>query len=203
MATDVAEFARQLKEEGIEAARLEGEKIIAEANAKAEQIISAAKASAEKMLQDADAEIVRKSQRSESELKLVARDLILSVRRQIEEVAQQLLKGKTAQLLASDEVIKSALIELIRCQKTGREWELALGPTVGEPIAQVVLDDLFKSEEARVKLTDSFKTAGFQLKSRAGTEVIEVSAESVAEAFRRLLSPELQQILSTQFELVR
>jgi len=200
MATDVAEFAKQLKEEGIEAARLEADKIIAEANAKAEQIIKEAKSSTQKMLQETEAEISRKFQRSEAELKLVARDLILNVKRQIEQVAQDLLKGKTAQLLSSEEVIRAALMELIKCQKTGKEWELALGPTVGEPLAQTVVDELFKSHEAQLKLTDGFKKSGFQLKTKAGTEVIEVSDDSIADAFRRLLSPELQKILDAKVE---
>ena len=203
MATDVAEFTKQLKEEGIEAARHEAEKILAEAHSKADQIIEDASAASQKMLQESEAEIYRRSQRSEAELKLVARDLILSVKRQIEEVAQDLLKSKTAALLSSDEVVKSALMELIKCQKTGQEWELALGPSVGESLAHAVVDDLFQSNRVHLKLTDSFKKVGFQLQRKTGTEVLEVSDESVAEAFRRLLSPELQRILNTRIETVR
>jgi len=203
MATDVAEFARQLREEAIDAARTEAEKIAAEARAKADQIMRDARLSAQKLQEDTEHEIARRFQRSEAELKLVARDLMLNVKRQIEQVAQDLLKQKTGELLSSEEVLKSAILELVRNQKTGKEWELALGPTVGEPLANAVVEDLFTSENAHMKLLDGFKKAGFQLKSRAGSEVIEVSDESLADAFRRLLSPELQKILDAKIEAAK
>jgi len=203
MATDVAEFARQLREEGIDAARTEAEKVVAEARSKAEQITKEAKLSAQKMLEETEQDIARRFQRSEAELKLVARDLMLNVKRNIEHVAQDLLKEKTGKVLSSEEVIKSAILELVKSQKTGKEWELALGPAVGEPLAKVVVEELFNSEQAQLKLIDGFKKAGFQLKSKTGSEVIEVSEDSLADAFRRLLSPELQKILNAKIEAAR
>lgn len=203
MATDVAEFARQLREDGIDAARTEAEKITAEARAKADHIIKEAKLAAQKMHEDTEHEIARRFQRSEAELKLVARDLMLNVKRQIEQVAQDLLKQKTGDLLSSEEVLKSAILELVRSQKTGKDWELALGPTIGEPLAKAVVDELFTSEDAHMKLIDGFKKVGFQLKSVTGPEVIEVSDDSLADAFRRLLSPELQKILDAKIEAAK
>jgi V/A-type H+-transporting ATPase subunit E len=198
MATDVAAFAKQLKEEGIEAAKREAETIISEAKAKAGRIIAEANGAAQKMKEDAAAEISRDRQRSEAELRLAARDQILGVKQQIERVASALLKEKVAQALSTEEVVKSALLELVRSQKTGREWELSLGPTVGKPLAQAVVDELFKTDGAKVKLAEGLKRAGFELKTHAGTEVIDVSDESVTEVFRRLLSPELQKILDAE-----
>jgi len=203
MATDVAEFAKQLREEGIEAARLEAEKIIAEARAQAEQITREARLGGQKLLEETEQEITRKFQRSEAELKLVARDLMLNVKRQIEQVAQELLKQKTGDLLSLEEVLKTAIIELVRSQESGREWELALGKTVGEPLAKAVVEELFNSENARIKLIEGFQKAGFQLKPAGGAEVIEVSDDSLAEAFRRLLSPELQKLLDAKIMAAR
>lgn len=203
MATDVAEFAKQLREEGIEAARLEAERIIAEARAQAEQITREARLGRQKMLEETEQEITRKFQRSEAELKLVARDLMLNVKRQIEQVAQELLKQKTGELLSLEEVLKAAIIELVRSQESGREWELALGKTVGEPLARAVVEGLFNSENARMKLIEGFQKAGFQLKPAGGSEVIEVSDDSLAEAFRRLLSPELQKLLDAKITAAR
>ena len=200
MATDVAAFAKQLREEGIEAAKQEAERIIAEAKAKAAQIVDEAKSSAAKLHQNAQEEIARKRQRSEAELKLVARDLILTVKGQIEQVAAGLLREKVAKALSTEEVVKASLIELMKNQSTGKEWEMTLGTTVGQPLAQAVVGDLFQTTGASVKLSEGFKKAGFQLKGLGGTEVVEVSDESITEAFRRLLSPELQKILDSKIE---
>ncbi|MCK8603651.1 hypothetical protein [Desulfoferrobacter suflitae] len=200
MATDVAEFARQLRQDGIDAAQSEAQKIIAEARATAEQTTTEAKLSAQKMLAEAEQEIARKFQRSEAELKLAARDIMLKLKRQIEQIVQDLLKEKTGKVLSCEQVIKSAVMEVIKSQKTGSDWELALGPSVGEPLAKAVVDEFCQSEHSQMKLVDGFNKAGFQLKSKVGSEVIEVSDDSMAEAFRRLLSPELQRILNSKIE---
>lgn len=200
MATDVAAFAKQLKEEGIDAARQEAERIIAEAQAKAAQMIEEAKSSVQKIHQEAQEEIARQRQRSEAELKLVGRDLILNVKQQIEGVAVSLLREKVGKALSTEEVLRNALSELIKSQKTGKEWEVTLGPTIGQPLAQAVVEDLFKESEAQIRLADGFMKAGFQMKTAGGSEVIEISDESVTEAFRRLLSPELQKILDSKIE---
>jgi V/A-type H+-transporting ATPase subunit E len=200
MATDVAEFARQLKEEGIEAAKKEAESIIAEAKAKAGEILAEAKSSAEKFQQVAQEEIARNRQRSEAELGRTARDLILGLKSQVEQVAAVLLREQVGQAFAMEEVVKAAIMELVRTQKTGRAWELALGPTVGKTLAEAVVADLFRTAGAEVKLGEGFKRAGFELRVQGESEVIEVSDASVAEAFRRLLSPELQKILDAKVQ---
>lgn len=191
MAMDVAAFTKQLREDGIEGARLEAEKIIAEAKRRAQHIIDEATSSAKKLKHDAQEEITQKVQRSEAEMKLVARDLILMVKKRIEEVAGGLLLEKVTQVLASDEVIKSALTEIVRQHHDVQDWEL----TTGRSLAKAAVEDLFKKAGARVKLAEGLKKTGFELRAKDGAEVLEVTDESVVEAFQRLLSPELGKIL--------
>ncbi|MBF0395274.1 MAG: hypothetical protein HQK78_00705 [Desulfobacterales bacterium] len=198
MITDVVTFAKQLKEDGIVAGREEAEKIILEAKNKADQIIEEANNLSQKLKIEAEDEIGRRKKRSEAELKLAARDLILNVKGSIENIAFALLKEKVSEVLSSEEVIKSALIEVIKTQKAGRDWELSLGTAIGKPLSKVVVEDLFKKAGAKVKVSEGFKKAGFELKSLSGTEVIEISDESMTETFRRLLSPELQKIIDSK-----
>jgi hypothetical protein len=196
MAMDVAAFAKQLREDGINAAKIEGDRLIAEANTRAEAIRAEAEAAVAKMKQHATQEIAQHKARVDAELKLSARDLLLGVKREIEAIAALLLKGEVAKTLATEEVIKSALVELLRNQKTGTEWELALGPTVGKNLTEVVIKTLFKQEKAEVKIIDGLKQAGFELKSTKDARVLEVTEDSVTQAFRRLLSAELSAYLA-------
>lgn len=198
MAMDVATFAKQLKEDGIDAARSEAEKILSDARAKAEALKKEGEAAAQKRLQSIEEEATKFRQKAEAELRLVARDLLIDVKRQIEKTMGTLLKEKIAGALALDEVVKSAILELLKSQKSGKEWELALGPTVGKSLAAAAVTELFKTAGAQGKLVEGFKGAGFELKAKGGTEVIEVSDESVATAFRALLSPELIKLLDTK-----
>ncbi len=197
MGTDVAAFAKQLKEDGIDAAKKEAESLLSEANQKGKKIIADAKVEAEKMLKDAELEITNKKHRSESEMQLVARDLMTGLKKRIEDVGASLLKGKVAEQLNTEEVIKSSISELLKNQETGREWELALGKSVAKPLAEVVAN-LFKEKGATVKMAEGLNKAGFELRSDSGTEVIEVTEDSVTEAFKKLLSPELKKIIEKE-----
>lgn len=200
MGTDIATFARQLREDGVEAGKKEAEQIRNEARAEADRIIEEAKLAAEKFLQDARNELARKKARFEAELQLVARDLMLELKLQVETVATALLKDRVAGAFASEEIIREAILAVLKYQGSGREWELALGPTVGKALAELAAGELFGNHAGTVRLTNGFEKAGFELRGVDGLEVIEVSDESTAEAFRRLLSPELKKILDAAVE---
>lgn len=194
MGTDVAAFAKQLKEDGIDAAKKEAESILAEARKEAKKLLDSAKAEIEKMEKDAEHRIAQKRSNSEAEIRLAARDMMNSFRKRIEEVGAQLLKGKVTENLNDKDVVKNAIAELLKNQKKGQEWELALGEKVGKPLADMVTL-LFKAEGASVKLVEELKKAGFELKAAKGNEVIEVTEESIVDSFKKLLSPELKKII--------
>lgn len=197
MGTDVAAFAKQLREDGIDAAKKEAEGILADARKEAKKLLDSAKAEIEKMEKDAETRIAQKRSNSEAEIQLSARDLMNSFRKRIEEVGSNLLKGKVSEALDDKEVVKNAISELLKTQKTGQEWELALGEKVGKPLADTVVS-LFKGNDASVKLAETLKKSGFELRSEKGHEVIEVTEDSVIESFKKLFSPELKKILETK-----
>lgn len=193
MAMDVATFTKQLREDGVAAARQEADKIIAEAKQRAQAIESEGRQAAAQAMKEGEAKVMKDRQRAEAELKLAARDLLLGVKKRIEAVAVLLLKEKIGTALSSADVVKTALVELLKQQKTGLEWELSLGPTVGKSLAEAAVNDLFKSGQAKAKLGLALTQEGFALRDK--TEVLEVTEESVAEACRRLMSVELQKLL--------
>ncbi|MGM0598688.1 MAG: hypothetical protein ACQETH_02610 [Candidatus Rifleibacteriota bacterium] len=199
MGTDVASFAKQLKEDGIDAARKEAEKIVADAKKEAGKILENAREEVEKQEKESEKRITQKRQNAEAEIRLVARDLMTGFRKNIEKIGCDLLKGKVAETLKDEDVIKNSISELLKTQKTGQEWELALGEKVGKPLANKIAN-LFKEKDAAVKLVDDLKKAGFEMRQVEGNEVIEVTEDSITESFKRLLSPELKKILQAQSE---
>ena len=197
MAMDVATFTKQLREDGVSAARQEAEKIVAEAKQRAQAIEQEGRQAAAQALKEGEARIQKERQRTEGELKLVARDLLLGVKKRIETVAVTLLRENIGATLGSTEVVKSAVIELLKQQKPGQDWELSLGPTVGKNLAEAAVNDLFKTAQARGKLGQALTQEGFTLRDK--NEVIEVTEESVAEACRRMMSTELRKLLDGVF----
>lgn len=198
MGTDVAAFAKQLKEDGIEAAKAEASKINAEAKENANKIIANAKLEAEKILKDAESKIAQNKQRSEAEIQLSARDVMNSIKKNIEKVGLALLKEQTAEALNEKDVVTNAITELLKNQESGQAWEVSLGKKIAKPLANTVVS-LFKKNGAKAKLSEELNKSGFELKSDSGSEVIEVTEDSVTEAFKKLLSPELKKIIESSY----
>jgi len=198
MGTDVAAFAKQLKGDGIEAAKAEASKINAEAKENANKIIADAKFEAEKILKDAESKIAQNKQRSEAEIQLSARDVMNSIKKNIEKVGLALLKKQTAEALNEKEVVTNAITELLKNQESGQAWEVSLGKKIAKPLADTIVS-LFKKDGAKAKLSEELNKSGFELKSDSGNEVIEVTEDSVTEAFKKLLSPELKKIIESSY----
>lgn len=195
--TDAAAFARQLKEDGIEAARAEAANILSEARAQAAEILQQAQAAAGKTRAEALAAIERERQRFFTEIRLTARDTMLSVRQDIERVAAHLLRMKISEALATDEVVRTAIVELIKDPPPGKEWEISFGPRVGKALVETVVNDLFKGREASIALREELHRTGLEFRAGGGGEVLELSEESVAEAFRQIMSPELNRLIDS------
>lgn len=197
METDVAAFAKLLKQDGIDAARTEASMILEEARARAAEIVQQAQAAAEKVLRDTQSEIDSQRQRQAVEIRLVARDTMLRVKEEIERVALLLLRQPIGEALAANEVVRAAIVELARNSAPGQEWEIRVGPKIGKALVQAAVNDLFKGREAAVTLVEEFRKSGLEFRTGAG-EVLELSEESVAAVFRRLMSPELSRLLDSR-----
>ncbi len=194
MGTDVASFAKQLREDGIEAAKEEAAKILADARKEAEKIIGSAKSEASKVEKEAQNRIAQNKASSESEMRMVARDIVIGLKKKIEEIGTTLLNGKVAESLNEKEVLRVAITELLKSQQVGSNWEVALSEKIAKPLADVVLAS-FKDSGATAKLTSGLKKAGFEAHIVGENEVFEVTDESLTETFRKLLSPELKKLL--------
>ena len=198
MGTDVAAFAKQLKEEGIDAAKQEAEKILAQAKDEAEKIVSDAKVSAEKIEKDSQLKIAQHRQRSEAEMKLVARDLINSLRARVEEIASSLFQAETAKALDDKKVLKTVITEIIKAHgKTGKTWDVSINEKSSKEFSDFVLQ-LFKEKDSKATVKKELKKSGFELSEKKGSEVIEVTEESITEAFKGFLSAELKKLFESE-----
>ena len=194
MGTDVASFAKQLREDGIEAAKEEAAKILADARKEAEKIVNTAKSDAAKVEKEAQTRIAQNQSSSESEMRMVARDIIIGMKKKIEEIGTALLKEKVAESLNDKDILKVAITELLKNQQSGKDWEVSLNEKVAKPLADYVVAS-FKDNGAVAKLVSGLKKAGFEAHATGENEVFEVTDESITESFRKLLSPELKKLL--------
>ena len=198
MDTDVAAFARQLRQDGIEAAKADAERILADARGQAALIQRQAREVAAATQAEAQAAISRERQRFAIELGMAARDAMLRTRQDIERVVMRLLRTRIDGALAADEIVRKAIVELIGSAAPGRAWEIAVGPGLGRELVEAAVSDLLKGRAATVAVVEEFGRSGLEFRVADGGEVLELSEASVAEAFRRLISPELARLIDSQ-----
>jgi V/A-type H+-transporting ATPase subunit E len=195
--TDVAAFARQLRQDGVDAAKADAERILAEARSEADEIKKQGLEAAAVARAEAQAGIESARQRFAAEIGMAARDAMLQTRQEIERVVMRLLQAKISGALATDEVVRTAIVELIRNPPAGGAWEIGVGPRIGKALVEAAVSDVFKGREAAVAVMEEFGGAGLEFRTVGGSEVLELSEESVAEAFRRMLSPELNRLIDS------
>ena len=198
MDTDVAAFARQLRQDGIEASKADAERILAEAHARATEMQTQAQEAAAAFQAEARAAIGRERQRFAIELGMAARDTMLRTRQDIERVVMRLLRARIGGALAADDIVRKAIAELIGGAARGSAWEIAVGPGLGKALVDAAVSDLLKGREGAIAVVEEFGRSGLEFRAAEGGEVLELSEASVAEAFRRLISPELARIVDSQ-----
>ena len=84
---------------------------------------------------------------------------------------------------------------MLRIQSDKKDWEVSLSAKIAKPLADVVMAQ-FKEKGAVAKLGQELNKAGFEMRAGGGSEVFELTDESVTETFKKLLSPELKKLLA-------
>ena len=172
MNTDVAALARQLRQDGVDAAKADAERILAEARSEAEEIKRQGLEAAAAARAEAQSGIEGERRRFAAEISMAARDTMLQTRQEVERVVMRLLRAKISGALATDEVVRTAIVELIRNPAAGGAWEISVGPRIGKALVEAAVSDVFKGREAAVAVMEEFGGAGLEFRTVGGSEVI-------------------------------
>lgn len=192
---DVAAFAQQLKQDGIDAARAEADKIVADARQQAAAIVSEAKQQAQKLVSEAETQGKRYRERCDADLQLAARDLVLMVKARLEKVLTALLAKEAARALESRPVLEEAILAMVRAGGKG-EWQVSLGEKTAAAFGPDGVQKLLSGGDAKLLVKGHLREAGFELRPPDGSEIHELTESSVAEQFRRLLAPALGKLVT-------
>lgn len=200
MAEELQALLDRIQTEGVAKAEAEAARIVAEAEKKAADIVAKAKAGEASAKERAEAEAKLFQERAEANIRQAARDVVLGVRKSVDDTLDRLLLAKVSGAMDTAFVQKT-LAALLPAYASSDE--AADGVTVSVPAAQVdaVRDALvgsLQSEAAKgleVKADDDL-TAGFRVTLAGGRVEYDFSAESIRSEMSRLLRPELAKLLS-------
>ncbi|MFA5518158.1 MAG: V-type ATP synthase subunit E [Spirochaetota bacterium] len=198
MEIQVEQLISKIKNEGIKAAEDNAEKIIQDAEQKAESIIKDAEKKAVEITAAAQADALRFENSAKASVKQAGRDVILTVRKNLSDIFDRLLKTETDKALTAN-VMEEIIVNTInKWDKTETGNFIIEIPEKDSDTLQKILTSRLSEE---IKNGLEIKTAknmekGFFISSKDGSAYFNFSDEGIAEALSEYLNPKLATLIS-------
>lgn len=198
MEIQVEQLISKIKNEGIKTAEDSAEKIIQDAEQKAESIIKDAEKKADQLIAAAQADALRFENSANASVKQAGRDVVLTVRKNLSDIFNRLLKAETDKALSAnvmEEIIVNTINKLNKTEAGNFTVEI---PEKDSDALQKVLTSRLSEE---IKNGLEIKAArnmekGFFISSKDGSAYFNFSDEGIAEALSEYLNPKLAVLIS-------
>lgn len=193
MDVQLKELIDKIKNDGVKSAEESAQAIITEAEKKAAQIIQAADKKANDLLDSSkrDAEVAKQS--STDAVKQAARDLVIDLKKEIQNIFENLIKTETEQALTGNE-LSSAIIAVLGNWDKNNVTDLsvmlpetekeAVVKSINSKFADLLKDGLEVNPHKGIE-------AGFKISEKDGNVYYDFSAEGVGQMMAEYLSPVL------------
>lgn len=197
MAEDIRDLIDKIQSEGIQAAEEKARQIEDRARQRAEEIISSAKLQADRILSDARERIRRDEENKRALLAQAGRDLLLSIRSEINSMLRALIISDTKKAL-TPEALSRLLSEMIlrsARSETGR-IEIFMRKEDLESFENHYFHTLSEAIKKEIILKSSDEiSGGFIISYDSGKSWFDFSDESLADFIGEHLKPKLKSIL--------
>ncbi len=200
MAETIESFVAKLQAEGVEAGQQAAETIRTEAQQQADKIVADAETAAAKIIADAEKQAADLVARSQTELQLAARDIVLRLGETLKNALKSVLLAETSEKLSDSGFLTKLLHDLVmRYADADIDREQTIMLNVPEEmqsqIAEWALNEMTAGDptKTRIDLRGTLATAGFEYNLSGAT--VEVTPESVVELLTEFISPRLRELI--------
>lgn len=196
MAEDIKGLIEKIQKEGVQAAEAKAKEIEGYALEKAQAIIQEAKLQAGQILAAAKKESRQMEDGTRIALGQASRDMLISLRKEINSMLEKLIQGRVQHALTEDEL---ARIILAFVKEHGREGKdeiiISLAKKDAEKLS-AFLEELKDTAKRKVIVRPSEDIqAGFVISFDAGKSEFDFSDKALAEYIALYLKPKLNEIL--------
>lgn len=198
MTEDLRGLIDKIQQEGVQAAQEKAKSIEQEAVLKAQNIIENATKESQKLLATAREQIDRAQISADASLKQAARDLIISLRKEISVILDKIIVLNVRKALNPEElgVILTALIKDYASKQEQGSVIISLNKKDLEALEQSLLTELKTEVKDRIVLKSSDDIqAGFIISYDTGKSHYDFTDKALAEHIGRHLEPHLAEIL--------
>ena len=195
MAQQIQDLVASIRKDGVEAAQKQASQIIADAKAQAKDIVSKAQKEATQLIENAQKDIDTRDQSARSSLQQASRDVQLSLKKQINEVLEQLLVEKVEKTYASKE-LAGLIINVVQALGDAKDKQVQLSEKDFKALAQSLKSELSEKikQGLEIKPVSSVST-GFRISEKDGSSFYDFSAEETAQLLKPFLSPAIAEIV--------
>ena len=194
MEQQIQDLINSIKKDGIDSATNESKRIIEEAEKKAETIIKEANAERDKLLADGRRQLEKEKESFSESLKMAARDLSLSFKKEVEGKIQALLDEKVKGAF-DENLLKELLKTVIEAEFNG-DVIVELPREKKTAVAQSLAEELASSLGKGVELSfSSSLQGGFRVLAKDGRAYIDLSDDEVMKLLYPYLSSSVRDLI--------
>lgn len=197
MAQEIKDLIAKIQREGIKIAEDKSAQIKSEADLLAQKIIEGAKLEAKQIIEKAVAQAKKLDDSTQASLKQAGRDLLISLRKEINAMLNNLIKLELNQAL-SVEVLAGIIATLIKNAPLTASSEIivSLNSQDKEKLEQGFLQQIAQETKKQIVLKSSNSiTSGFVISFDASKSVFDFSDQALTQYLTDNLRPELSKIL--------
>ena len=200
MAEELKNLIEKIQEEGVRAAEDKARSIQNNAKEKAKDIIESAEKQAENLLSEAKAGIAKMESGGRDSLKQAGRDLILTLRKEINATLDRIIVSQVRQALSPGELAK--IIATAVKESGGKEKKditISLKKEDLEKIEKILLNQLKAETENNITLkTSEDIRGGFVISYDKGKSYYDFTDKALAEYISLYLKPKLAGMLKEE-----
>ena len=197
MAEEIRDLIEKINQEGIKAAEEKAQNIETAAKQRADEILTQAKLEAEEMIASAKDRIRREDETGKTLLSQAGRDLLLSLRKEVNAMLGRIVVSDIQQVL-TPEVLFKILAEVIKDYSAGESSEITvlLNKKDLETLEKIFLVKLREETKKKIILRPAEEiSGGFTISFDSGKSCYDFTDKALAEYIGTYLKPKLNQIL--------
>ncbi len=194
MEQQIQDLINSIKKDGIDCAEEEKKKIIEEAEKERDRIISEAKKERDNMLKSAMNEVEKEKERNNEALRLAARDLSLSFKKEVEKKLQAILDEKIVSAF-DGELLKDTLKTVINAEFTSGAV-VTLPEDAKAKLSTSLVKELTKELGEGVEIVYSKDFGGgFKVMDKDGKAYIDLTDDETVKLLYPYLSSKIRELI--------
>jgi len=189
----------RINEEGIKKAEVERQQRLEAAAAESARLIADAEATAAKLVAEAQREAEALLSKGQASLQQAARDVLLSLRKQLQQRLQLIVKADVKAAMSSSAlatILQAAICEFIRSHGTSETLTALISAEQATALEKSVLAGLAADVGAQSELAPVAGLTGFKLEVKGADVQYDFSDAALAEALAAFLNPKLAAMLA-------